>query len=260
MTQLLDVVQIVLSSLDSDEVNSISDTVESQQVVKIVKSVYDDLLARSDVTVNQQVFNLTASADSTRPVLMTKPSYIEQILWIKYDKQEDGDTDPNWQEITYSRPLDFLNYTQEFKASEDYVDSFTYVSENGSSFTINYYNDRGPCYYTSFDDNSIIFDGIDLDVDTTLQSSKTVCLGKRVSSFEETDTFTFNLQPAQVNLLINEAKSLAWAELKQMPHQKAEANARRNWIHIGKTRQNIPSAAAGNAVHPFYNLPNFGRK
>ena len=37
---LLEIVQEILSDMDSDEVNSIDDTVESQQVASIVRSAY----------------------------------------------------------------------------------------------------------------------------------------------------------------------------------------------------------------------------
>ena len=37
---LLAIVQEILSDMDSDEVNSIDDTVESQQVASIVRSAY----------------------------------------------------------------------------------------------------------------------------------------------------------------------------------------------------------------------------
>jgi len=70
---LLELVQNILSSMDSDEVNSIVDTVEAQQVVAIVKTVYNDILTRGELNVQKTLFNLDASTISTKPVLMTKP-------------------------------------------------------------------------------------------------------------------------------------------------------------------------------------------
>lgn len=42
---LLEMVQLILSSIDGEEVNSIDDTVEANQVALIVKSVYYDMLS-----------------------------------------------------------------------------------------------------------------------------------------------------------------------------------------------------------------------
>ena len=42
---LLDITQEILSEMDSDDVNSISDTVESEQVANIVITVYRDMMS-----------------------------------------------------------------------------------------------------------------------------------------------------------------------------------------------------------------------
>ncbi len=245
--------------MDSDEVNSINDTVESQQVVTIIKTVYDDIISRGDLDTNKVLFNLDASGDSTKPVLMTKPENIDRINWIKYNKIQDGETDPSWGEVQYVPLERFIEMSYMLLPSESTVDTFTYTSDHGS-FTFVYRNDTGPSYYTSIDDNVLIFDAFDEDVDSTLQSSKTLCYGTQKTDFTESDSFVPNLQPQQFALLLNEAKSLAWTELKQIANPKAEKTARRNWVHLGKTRQSVPSGSFGTAAHPFSKLPNYGRK
>src|SRR5258705_13571230 len=112
---LLELTQTVLSSMDSDEVNSINDTVESQQVVEIIKTVYDDIISRSDLKTNKTLFNLNASDDITRPVLMTKPAYIDRIEWLKYNTVLDGETDPVWDEMWYLSVSDFIDYTHNYR-------------------------------------------------------------------------------------------------------------------------------------------------
>lgn len=256
---LLELTQAVLSSMDSDEINSINDTVESQQVVEVIKTVYDDIISRSDLKTNKTLFNLNASDNVLRPVLMTKPAYIDRIEWLKYNTVLDGQTDPNWEEMWYLSVSDFIEYTHNYRPSETNVDTFDY-SIDGSIFTFTYRNDHGPKYYTSFDDNTLIFDSYDNAVDTTLQSIKTLGYGSKRSTFTKTDDFTPDLQPQQFALLLSESKSLAWAELKQAPHQKAEVTARRNWRHLQRTRQSIPTADEFvNSSHAFNKLPNFGR-
>lgn len=256
---LLDLTQSVLSSLDSDEVNSINDTVESQQVVKIIKTVYDDIISRGGLAYHKTPFNLDPSLDVAKPVLMIKPSNIVSIDWLKYNCVSAGDTDPSWREITYLDPNSFLDFVQSLSPSASDVDSFTHTA-NGFTFTFNYKNDTAPQYYTSFNDNTVIFDAYDNDVDATLQSSKTWGYGTRSSAFIETDGFIPELQPDQFALLLNEAKSLAWMELKQTPNLKAETTAKKNWSHLAKTRKNIPSGSFYHGGHPFNELPNYGRR
>lgn len=258
---LLELTQAVLSSMDSDEINSINDTVESQQVVEVIKTVYDDIISRGDLTTNKTVFNLTASTNPLQPILMTKPESIERIEWIKYDTRALGDTTPNWTDLTYLPPVDFIDYMHSGNLEGTEIESFEYT--NGAFvMTFTFRNDTAPHYYTSFDDNVIFFDSYDSEIDSTLQSAKSLCYGLKVTSFERLDTFTPELQPQQFALLLNEAKSLAWVELKQAGHEKAEQSARRNWRHLQKTRQEVPNShdLLNNASGFDKILPNFARR
>lgn len=245
--------------MDSDEINSISDTPESLQVVQILKTVYDDIISRGDLTSNKTLFNLTSSTTNTQPVLMTKPTNIDRMEWLKYNSILNLETDPAWAEMKYLPVEDFINYTHRYNISETNVDSFNYVTD-GFVFTFHYRNDQSPNYYTSFDDVTIIFDSFDNTVDSILQSNKTLAYGSKKTNWTDSDTFTPNLQPQQFALLLNEAKSLAWSELRQTVHPKAEVSARRNWRHLQKTRTSTPMGRPMNNASAFDNFPNFGRK
>lgn len=257
---VLDLTQAVLSSMDSDEVSSINDTVESQQVVEIIKTVIDDMTSRGDLQTNKTVFNLTASNDDTKPILMVKPDDIDRIEWIKYNVMTATDTYDVWDVLTYLPFEAFIERMHMLNTSDSNVASFQHVFDSNSIKFV-YRNDTAPQYYTTFDDNTIFFDSYDSTVDTTLQSSKTLCYGNKATSWEASDTFVPNLQPQQFALLLSEAKSLAWAELKQTVHTKAESMARKNWMHLQHTRQEIPDQNnIKSGSHNFSKLPNFGRR
>lgn len=256
---LLELTQAVLSSMDSDEISSINDSVESQQVVEVIKSVYDDIISRSDLKSNKTLFNLLPSNDNTKPILMQKPPGIDKIEWLKYNCADLGDTTPNWVYMRYSTPEEFLNMMHSQDISQTNMGTFTQTFD---TYNISFYyrNDIKPSWFTSFDDNYIFFDAYDSDVDTTLQSSKTVGYGSKISDFVKSDTYVPKLHPQQFALLLNEAKSLAWAELKQTVHAKAEAMARKNWVHLQKTRVQVPDANNfKGGGHNFDKLPNFAR-
>jgi hypothetical protein len=249
---LLQLTQAVLSSLDGEEINSISDTTESNQVVQVIKTVYDDIQSRANLPIQKTLFNLDASGDTAKPVLMTKPSTIDCIEWIKYNRILDGATDPAWVVMKFL-PLDeFLHRSQSMVPSDTAVDTMSHTAD-GFTFSFNYRNDASPQYFTSFDDNTIIFDSYDSAVDTTLQTSKTQGYGSLTNTFTESDSWVPNLQPQQFSLLLNEAKSLAWAELKQQLHAKAEKTARQNWIHLQTSKRNVPK-------YEDHSGPNYGRK
>jgi hypothetical protein len=257
---LLELTQAVLSSMDSDEVSSINDTVESQQVVEVIKSVYDDIISRSDLKSNSTLFNLLPSNDVTKPTLMQKPTGIDKIEWIKYNCLDSGDTTPNWQYMQYATPEQFLEMMHSQDVSGTNYGTFTHTFDGGYNIVFTYRNDIRPSWYTSFDDDLIFFDTYDSDVDTTLQAVKTLGYGTKISDFVKSDSYVPKLHPQQFSLLLNEAKSLAWAELKQTIHAKAEATARKGWVHLQKTRVQIPDPNNFNGgSHNFDRLPNFAR-
>lgn len=256
---LLELVQTILSSTDGEEVNSINDTVESQQIVEIVKTVYNDLLTRGDVARNKILFTLTPSGDSSKPVLMTKPSSVANIDYLKYNCQDVNDTSPVWRDMRYLPLNDFIDYIHNFDPAESDIDTFTHAVD-AFNIIFNFRNDTAPTFYTVVEDNTLIFDAYDSAVDTTLQSTKTLGHGTKSATFVKSDSWTPELEPDQFALLLNEAKSLAWLEQKQSEHPKAERTARRNWQHLARTRRTTPTGNTERKETNFLSAPNFARR
>ena len=67
---LLEIVQEILSDMDSDEVNSIDDTVESQQVASIVRSAYMALMSNRNWAHLRKLVNLVNSTTTAQPTHM----------------------------------------------------------------------------------------------------------------------------------------------------------------------------------------------
>jgi hypothetical protein len=251
---LLQLTQTVLSSMDSDEINSINDTVESQQVVKIIKTCYGDIFSRGNVPENYTIFQLTASGDSTYPTIMTLPTdAVKNCLWVKYDCALSGETDTNFQPMHFVSLDEFLRRMHAYRPSEDSVlETFDYEIE-GTDFEFIVDNSVAPSNLTTWDDSTFLFNSYDSDVDTTLQSSKTMCYGERQPPWTESDAFVPPLDDHQ--LLIHEAKSLAWAEMRQLTHPRAERSARQQWVQLARTKHKILD---GDDFKTW--TPNYGRK
>lgn len=256
---LLELVQAILSSTDGEEINSINDTVESQQIVEVLKTVYNDMITRGDIAAVKVPFTLTASGDNTKPVLMYKPDGIANIDYVKYNCETEDDTDPVWLTMSYLPISEFVDFTHQYRPSESNVDTFDHTAD-AYTITFHYKTDTAPRYYTVVEDNDLIFDAYDSTVDTTLQSSKSLCFGGRNTIFVKSDSWTPELSPDQFSLLLNEAKSLAWAEQKQTEHPKAEQAARRGWRHLARMRRTTPTGHKEKKETTFGSLPNFSRK
>lgn len=258
---LLDIVQLTLSSLDSDQVNDIGDTTESLQIVDIARTVYNDLVTRLDLPNHHTLFNLTASTDNTQPVKMTLPRAIVRLDWVKYDEKESTDTYSNYQEVKF-KPLDEFIQLQNDSLKDLTSDvgemSLTLAGDHGNTSTVSfmYRTDRHPTWYTSFDNETLVFDAYDSTEDTTLQKSKTMCSGWCRPIFNSTNTFTPDFDEQQHNLFLHEVKAQAWLELKQQQNPRAELDARRTKIRTQRDKRRIPLTDRGELDQ----LPNYGRR
>jgi len=99
------------------------------------------------------------------------------------------------------------------------------VVSDAIGVSMNILTDVPPTYYTSFDDEYVVFDSYDSTVDVTLQSSKSQCHGKITPVFTIADSFIPDLPSQMFSYLLNEAKSTAFLILKQAPNQKAEQHS-----------------------------------
>src|SRR6516162_4755577 len=105
---LLDMTQSILSSLGSDQVNSIGDTVESTQVAECLRTTYYNMIGRYDLPEHNQFVQLVASTDPTKPTLMTMPDGISRIEWVKYFDTNPEDSSGE-QQFSHGVNLDIIS-------------------------------------------------------------------------------------------------------------------------------------------------------
>lgn len=243
---LLEIVQDILNDLESDEVNSISDTVEAAQVAQIVRSTYEAIIGGKDWPHLNELFQLD-SGTVARPTHMKLPENILKINWVKYNKRKTTDTKDFVLEVVYKEPEDFLKLLDERDSSSTTVDVIT----DASGVSLNVLNNAAPSYYTSFDNEYLVFDSYDSAVEANLQNSKTQCYGQRDPTFTLSDSFIPDLPVQMFPYLQNEAKSTAFLLLKQMANQKAEQ-------HSVTQRRRMSQQAW--RVKRGITYPNYGRK
>src|SRR5437899_5848309 len=150
-------------------------------------------------------------------------------------------------------PVDyFLDITNRNDLTMTNVFQYTFT-QGGNNYTFRAFNNRQPSMCTVISNQFVIFDGYDNTQDSTLQASKTLCYGQVVPPFVLQDNFVPVLDDNQFPLLLNEAKSLAFYELKQIPHQKADQEIKRQWTvtQARKSKANKPSY--------FDQLANYGQ-
>ena len=229
---LLEIVQEILNDMDGDNVNDISETVESEQIASLVRSAFREMTDELDFPHQMELFTLTGSGNTNIPTHMTLPDSISKIEWIKYDVREDVGDPVVYQTIGYLAPYDFVTMCN-MRDSSDTTNIQTVTDTGGVPLLIR--KDQAPRWWTSFDDEHVVFDAYLIDVDSSLQTSKNICYGARRPTWTHTNAAIPDLPEQLFSLLVARAKAAAFA-LYKMPNAKVERKERKLNIRASRNK------------------------
>lgn len=225
---LLQIVQSILNDMDSEDVNSIDDSVEAGQVASIVEDVFYEMAATREIPEHKGLLKLTAAADTDTPTHFSYPTNVKGIECVWYDTSDDGSLE--YEEIKYIAPLEFLALVDPRSSNYDSV-----LDLNGGT-TLRITNNAHPTYYTSFDDENIVMDAYKSTVDTTLQESKVRAYGSTIPTFSQTNSYVPDLDAEYFPYLISEAKSRCFDVFKGGTTAKIDQSSRRQRAHMQNDR------------------------
>lgn len=227
---LLEMVQNILSALDSDEVNSISDTVEALQVATIVKETFEEQFNNMSLPSFQTLFKMDGVSTLTSPNYMKIPDDIDNLSWIRY---QDSGSDDKFTEVLFKSPEDFLETAYQFTNTSADV---TLTTDPVSGIQYYVKTNKAPSYYTVFDNKYVAFDSLNTSYDTTIQQSKSVAYGTKKPVFTLEDDFVPSIPDRLFPQLLAESKSVAFINLKQTSSSKEEQRAVRQRIRANNER------------------------
>lgn len=243
---LLEMTQNILSSMDSDEVNSIGDTVESLQVAEEIRNTYYELATALKIPSNQKLMTLEPLSDPEHPNYMKIPDGVQGIEWIKY-MDEQG----QYVDVRYVLPEDFIRQTQWFTNNEPFIE----VEDNEFfNIKLKILNNASPTTWTTFNNSLIVFNSYNADVDTSLQEAKSLCSGYEVLGFDLSDDFVPELDVFRFPLLLATAKAACFVNFKQISNANEERRSRRQMVRA----QNDLWRA--DQRRPYNRSPDYGRR
>ncbi len=248
---VLELTQSILASMESDEVNSINDTVESYDIALLLRDVYYDIAVELNLEAHESLFELEASGDTDQPVLMTLPENVSRCYWIKYNNQTVDDDNSLYLPVEFKSFNDFYIMQSGFSSNTDDVAEMTFQM-NDEDFEIMYQTDRFPQFYTHVGSSLILFNSIDTTEDTTLQKEKTMCGGLVYPTFNVEDEFIPVLDASQFPYYRNRAKVRAFAEKKQVQNNEAASEARNQKVLMQKRKHRINEGPAIKALQGRY--------
>ena len=211
---LLQVINFYMDHVDGFRISTIDDGIESQQVASIAEKVFYDL--NNDIFGNshlESLVQLESLADSTKPNYLRLPDEASSIKHdtVMYDISSDA-ANIEMKEIDYIAPLDFLDLIGKKKAS---TSNQIVTDFGGYRMTID--NDTAPQYYTSFNDEHLVFDSFNSSVDSTLQSSKSGVITQLQRSFTQSDTYVIDFPEWFHTTYLNQVMAEASAALREEP-------------------------------------------
>ncbi len=234
-SNLLQIVQSILSDMDSEDVNTISDTVEAQQVASVVEDTYFNIIAARDIPEHNKLIPLVSLANNAKPTHFTYPARTKQLMRVDYNIGTASV--PDYREIVYVEPLVFLDRMDETAKKVTTVDQ---------SVELFVGNDKDPSYYTSFNDNHIIMDAYDAAVEANLAANKTRAFCAIYPTFSQTDAFEPDLDQTLMPLLLSEAKSACFSLFKGGSDPKVEQSARRLKSYVQNDQYKSNQSARNN--------------
>lgn len=226
---VLEIVQNILSSTSSDEVNSIDDTIDAQQVADALKASYLALSTNRNWPSQHKIISFEANGSASNPTRVKIADNVKEITFVSYNTaQKQHGNRVIMTELKYMEPDNFLRYTNGRNSINPNVS--TVFDPSGVRLFI--INNQSPVYYTSFDDEHITFDGYDSSVDDTIQTSKIQAMGFVYPEFLLQDDFIPQLPAEAMSLLLEETRSRCSLILKQEADQKAEQESQRQqrWL------------------------------
>ena len=232
---LLQVVQSILSDMDSENVNSISDTTEALQVASVVEDTYFNIIAARNIPEHNKLIQLVSLGSSARPTHFTYPARTKELIRLDYNIGTASSQD--YREIVYVSPLEFIDRMSETDLKVTTVDQ---------SMELFVGNDTDPSYYTSFNDNHIIMNSYDVSVEAHLASNKTRAFCSIYPTFSQTDSFAIDLDQTLMPLLLAESKSTCMSLFKGGSDPKVEQSARRLKSYVQNDQYKSNQSARNN--------------
>jgi hypothetical protein len=243
---VLQMTQSILNDMNSDSVNNLNDTHESEQIAEIIRATYYEMLGNRSWPHLKQLFQLTGLGDITQPSTMVLPVELSEMSWLRYNKKKVDSTRDFYQPVQYLQPQDFVDHSNGRNTDQDNI-----IRVQVDGVTVLVRTDVQPTKWTTFDEQFIVFDSYNSAVEDSMQASNTQCQGYINPAWEYDNDFVPDMTAEGFPSLLAEAKSTAFIMLRQESNPKAEQRARRqsrwlsrkSWIAEGGVR-----------------YPNYGRR
>lgn len=240
---LLEMTQNILSSMNSDEVNSIGDTVESQMVAEEIRNTFYDLYSNRDIAEFEGLVNLESVENEDTPNRLILPDNVLHIKWLKYRNYRTSGN-PQFETVDYLSPEEFIRRIVDMSNDNSNYVEVPLLSTSPVTYAIK--NNSYPHFYTIFDqDRTLVFDSYDADEESYLTGSNALAWGISSVDFDLEDSFVPPIDAGLFPHFLAEAKSACFINIKEIANSKEEQRARRQLIRSQTRLTKTPEQRQG---------------
>ncbi|QXN67705.1 hypothetical protein [Vibrio phage VP41s3] len=241
---VIDIVQDMLNDTDGDEVNSIDDTAEATQAAYILRSTFENIITNSTIDFYRRGIQFDGVSDVLHPNYLKLPDNVQQLELVKYDCSTDERA--QFKDIQYLYPDEFLDRQNRLDSTKDNVQKVR--DYDGIVYLVQ--TDKAPEFWTSFDDEYIIFDSFNKKVENTIHKNKTQGIAYVSPTFLLEDDYIPDLPADMFPYLISEAKAAFASKIRQA---RSEEDAK--WATLHRRRMSRKNWQAKGGIR----TPNYGR-
>ena len=245
---LFELVSAILEKMESDEVNSIFDTVESTSVAGEIRDTFRNMVANREEYKRDSFTVLENVADYDHFNQLRIPDNVVNIKQI-WKTGCDSAGDYYRRELTYLNPRDFVERCYKLPSGCGAVTVAQIGVENGPCFPV--LVDREPEFYTTFDDKHLFFDAVDRTETDTLKSGDIAARATLYPEFKMEDNFVPPLAVEDFPYLLNDAMDACFINFKGVSNSKAQKRARDQQVWGQNNRDRVGPHTNGTAGPPY---------
>lgn len=223
---ILKLIQDLGSAIQSDEIDSLTETVEVIDMGKILERTYKEVISRKDYEFTRdKVLQLDArDVADTKLNNLTIPLSVTRLQCVKY-----VGANGKFTELCYKTPKDFINLVH----ARNVADSNITAILNDDGVAINTITDAPPNYYTSFDEETLTFDAYDSSRGVGNLVADSVIIATIIPAVDFTDPTAVLPIPERLEpLIFTEAQATMNYELRQTADPNSERRARKQGIAL----------------------------
>ncbi len=223
---ILKLVQDLGEGINTDEIDSLTETEEVVRIVNILKQTLQEVLDRKTWEfMKDKVRQLDSRLPGSNQLnTLLIPSDVLLIKCLRY-KDDNG----KFYDVTYLQACDFIAKLQSRTSTQDDIDII--INSDGVELLVK--NDIVPQYWTSFDEETITFDAYNLATGTGNLIVDSVIIADVMPVTDFTDpAAVLNIPERMETLVFNEALVTCNYRLRQLRDPRADRIARRQGISL----------------------------